>query len=110
MVAGNVGADYSLVSVQCKHIMSHGEDMQFTLAPTLRKGKKKSGTSTDRSAGRGSLDTVHPTRVPDHLVYTYVYEIEWRVAYRVAPVSLTATVSELCGFLAAYFAFSFGRT
>lgn len=105
MVAGSVGAYRSLVSVHCKHIMSHGEDMQLTLAPTLRKGEKKSGTSIDRSAGRGSLGTVHPIRVPDHPVYTYVYEIEWRVSYRVVPVSLTATVSELCGFLAAYFFF-----
>lgn len=49
-------------------------------------------------------------RVPDYLVYTCVYEIGWRSVYRVAPVSLTATVSELCRFLPRYFFFFLADT
>lgn len=99
--------DPSLVGVHCKQIMSHGETCSSPWRRSSGRMKKKVAPGqTDQRAGVRLLWVQYTQYgIPDHPVYTYVYEIEWRVAYRVAPVSLTATVSELCGFPAAYFVF-----
>lgn len=100
MIAGNVERTllWLVVGVYCKQIISHGRYAVY-LGTEAQEAKEKVAPEY------GSLGTVHPMRVPDDLVYTSVYEIGWRMVYRVAPVSLTATVSELCRLLPGYFFF-----
>lgn len=59
-----------MAGVHCKQIISH-EDMQFTLALKLMKKKVAPPTGRDTAP----WGTVHPMRVPDCLVDTYVFEI-----------------------------------
>ena len=104
MVAGNVERTllWQVVGVHWQQIISHG-DMQLNLALKLRKERKVAPPQTDKRAGVRRAGYSTPNAVPRYLAH--VYESGWLVVYRVVPVSLTATLSELCRFLSGYFFF-----